>query len=34
MLIGTLMLLPMVIGYIVFIFWLFRGKVRAGESYH
>jgi cytochrome d ubiquinol oxidase subunit II len=34
MLVGTLMLLPMVLGYIVFIFWLFRGKVRAGESYH
>jgi cytochrome bd ubiquinol oxidase subunit II len=34
MLFGTLLLLPMIIGYIVFIFWLFRGKVRAGESYH
>ncbi len=34
MLVGTLLLLPMVIGYVVFIFWLFRGKVRAGESYH
>jgi cytochrome d ubiquinol oxidase subunit II len=34
MLFGTLLLLPMIIGYIVFIFWLFRGKVREGESYH
>ena len=34
MLFGTLLLLPMIIGYIVFIFWLFRGKVHAGESYH
>ena len=34
MLLGTLLLLPMIIGYIVFIFWLFRGKVREGESYH
>lgn len=34
MLFGTLLLLPMVIGYIVFIFWLFSGKVREGESYH
>lgn len=34
MLLGTLLLLPMVLGYVVFIFWLFRGKVRAGESYH
>ena len=34
MLIGTLVLLPMILGYVVFIFWLFRGKVREGESYH
>ncbi len=34
MLVGTLLLLPFVLGYVVFIFWLFRGKVRAGESYH
>ncbi len=34
MLLGTLLLLPIVIGYIVFIYWLFRGKVRQGESYH
>ena len=34
MLIGTLMLLPFVLGYVVFIYWLFRGKVREGESYH
>ncbi|HSL79723.1 MAG TPA: cytochrome d ubiquinol oxidase subunit II [Pseudolabrys sp.] len=34
MLLGTLLLLPIVIGYIVFIYWLFRGKVREGESYH
>ena len=34
MLFGTLLLLPMVLGYVVFIFWLFRGKVREGESYH
>jgi len=34
MLVGTLLLLPIVIGYIVFIYWLFRGKVREGESYH
>ena len=23
-----------VLGYIAFIYWLFRGKVREGESYH
>jgi cytochrome d ubiquinol oxidase subunit II len=34
MLIGTLLLLPLILGYVVFIFWLFRGKVREGESYH
>ena len=31
MLIGTLVLLPIILGYIVFIYWLFRGKVREGE---
>ncbi len=34
MLLGTLLLLPMVLGYVVFIYWLFRGKVAEGESYH
>jgi cytochrome d ubiquinol oxidase subunit II len=34
MLIGTLLLLPIVLGYVVFIYWLFRGKVAEGESYH
>ena len=34
MLLGTLVLLPIILGYIVFIYWLFRGKVREGESYH
>jgi cytochrome d ubiquinol oxidase subunit II len=34
MLIGTLILLPVILGYIVFVYWLFRGKVREGESYH
>ena len=34
MLIGTLVLLPMIIGYFILIFWIFRGKVREGESYH
>jgi cytochrome d ubiquinol oxidase subunit II len=24
----------MILGYIAFIYWLFRGKVREGESYH
>ena len=34
MLIGTLGLLPIIIGYFVFVFWVFRGKVRHGEGYH
>jgi cytochrome d ubiquinol oxidase subunit II len=34
MLLGTLVLLPIIIGYIAFVYWLFRGKVREGESYH
>lgn len=34
MLIGTLALLPIILGYIVFVYWVFRGKVREGESYH
>ena len=34
MLIGTVFLLPIILGYIVFIYWLFRGKVKEGEAYH
>jgi cytochrome d ubiquinol oxidase subunit II len=34
MLLGTLLLLPIVLMYVGFIYWLFRGKVREGESYH
>ena len=34
MLLGTLFLLPIIIGYFVMVYWLFRGKVREGESYH
>jgi cytochrome d ubiquinol oxidase subunit II len=34
MLIGTLVLLPVILGYIVFVYWIFRGKVREGEGYH
>ena len=34
MLIGTLVLLPLILGYTVFVYWLFRGKVREGEGYH
>jgi len=34
MLVGTIVMLPMVLGYTAFVYWLFRGKVRHGEGYH
>jgi cytochrome d ubiquinol oxidase subunit II len=34
MLVGTLALLPIILGYIVFVYWVFRGKIREGETYH
>ena len=33
-LMGLVLLLPMILGYIGFVYWIFRGKVRAGEGYH
>ena len=33
-LIGTLILLPVVLGYTAVTYYVFRGKVRAGEGYH
>jgi cytochrome bd ubiquinol oxidase subunit II len=34
MLVGTVALLPIILGYTAFVYWLFRGKVRPGEGYH
>lgn len=34
MLVGTLVLLPIILGYTAMIYWVFRGKVAEGESYH
>jgi cytochrome d ubiquinol oxidase subunit II len=34
MLIGTLPLLPLILVYTAFVYWVFRGKVREGEGYH
>jgi len=34
MLLGTLPLLPIILMYTGFVYWLFRGKVHAGEGYH
>jgi cytochrome d ubiquinol oxidase subunit II len=34
MLIGVLIMLPVILGYTVFVYWTFRGKMREGEGYH
>lgn len=34
LLLGTIFLLPMILGYTALVFWLFRGKVRQGHAYH
>jgi cytochrome bd ubiquinol oxidase subunit II len=34
MLVGSLFLLPMIIGYTGFVYWTFRGKVSEGAGYH
>jgi cytochrome d ubiquinol oxidase subunit II len=34
MLTGMLLLLPFILGYTVFVYHTFRGRVRAGEGYH
>ncbi len=34
MLIGTIFILPLVLCYVAFVYWIFRGKVREGEGYH
>ncbi|MBA2125989.1 cytochrome d ubiquinol oxidase subunit II [Hyphomicrobium methylovorum] len=34
LLVGTLVLLPIILGYTVFVYWTFRGKVRESEGYH
>jgi len=34
MLVGAVILLPVILGYTGYVYWLFRGKVRHGEGYH
>jgi cytochrome bd ubiquinol oxidase subunit II len=34
LLIGTLVLLPLILGYFVLVHWLFRGKLREGEGFY
>ncbi len=34
MLVGTVVMLPIILGYTAFVYWIFRGKLREGEGYH
>ena len=34
LLVGALVLLPMILGYTAYAYWVFRGKVRPGDGYH
>jgi len=34
MLLSTLIMLPIIVGYVIFVYWTFRGKLREGEGYH
>jgi len=34
LLVGALVLLPIIIGYTAYSYWVFRGKTRTGEGYH
>jgi cytochrome bd ubiquinol oxidase subunit II len=34
MLYGTAIMLPVILGYTIFVYYTFRGKVRVGEGYH
>jgi cytochrome d ubiquinol oxidase subunit II len=34
MLVGTVALLPVILGYTAYVYWIFRGKVKDGHAYH
>jgi cytochrome d ubiquinol oxidase subunit II len=34
MLVGIAVLIPLILGYTSWAYWVFRGKVRAGAGYH
>ena len=34
LLVGAAVLIPVILGYTAYVYWLFRGKVRHGEGYH
>jgi cytochrome d ubiquinol oxidase subunit II len=33
-LVGAVVLLPLILAYTAYAYWVFRGKVRVGEGYH
>jgi len=34
MLMGTLVMLPIILSYMIFVYWIFGGKLREREDYH
>ena len=34
LLVGTVIMLPVILGYTAFVYWTFRGKIKPGEGYH
>ena len=34
LLVGAVVLLPIILGYTAYSYWVFRGKTKAGEGYH
>jgi cytochrome d ubiquinol oxidase subunit II len=34
MLLSTLIMLPVIVGYVIFVYWTFRGKLHEHEGYH
>jgi cytochrome bd ubiquinol oxidase subunit II len=34
LMIGTMFLLPVILGYVAWSYWVFRGKVREPHGYH
>jgi len=34
LLVGAVVLIPMILAYTAYSYWVFRGKVRVGDGYH
>ena len=34
LLVGAAVLIPIILAYTAYVYWLFRGKMRAGAGYH